>query len=79
MSHLLHVDSSIRPIEQSRSRKLSKRHADAWRATGGGYGEARHATAGTTAMIPLDLGHAADLSFAAAEALVDAEFATAVV
>jgi FMN-dependent NADH-azoreductase len=32
MSHLLHVDSSIRPIEQSRSRKLSKRYADAWLA-----------------------------------------------
>ena len=28
-------------------------------------------------MIPLELGHAEDLSFAAAEALVDAEFATA--
>lgn len=33
MSHLLHVDSSIRPIEQSRSRKLSKRYADAWQAS----------------------------------------------
>ena len=33
MSHLLHVDSSIRSIEESRSRKLSKRYADAWRAT----------------------------------------------
>ena len=32
MSHLLHVDSSIRAIEESRSRKLSKRYADAWRA-----------------------------------------------
>lgn len=31
MSDLLHVDSSIRSIEQSRSRKLSKRYADAWR------------------------------------------------
>ncbi len=33
MSRLLHVDSSIRSIEESRSRKLSKRYADAWRAT----------------------------------------------
>jgi FMN-dependent NADH-azoreductase len=33
MSHLLHIDSSIRSIEESRSRKLSKRYADAWRAT----------------------------------------------
>jgi FMN-dependent NADH-azoreductase len=33
MSHLLHVDSSIRSIEESRSRKLSKRYADAWRAS----------------------------------------------
>jgi FMN-dependent NADH-azoreductase len=33
MSHLLHVDSSIRAIEESRSRKLSKRYADAWRAS----------------------------------------------
>ncbi len=33
MTHLLHVDSSIRPIEQSRSRKLSKRYADAWQAS----------------------------------------------
>jgi FMN-dependent NADH-azoreductase len=32
MAHLLHVDFSIRLIEQSRSRKLSKRYADAWRA-----------------------------------------------
>ena len=31
MSHLLHIDSSIRPIEQSRSRKLSNRYAEAWR------------------------------------------------
>ena len=31
MSHLLHTDSSIRPIEQSRSRKLSNRYAEAWR------------------------------------------------
>jgi FMN-dependent NADH-azoreductase len=214
MSHLLHIDSSIRPIEQSRSRKLSKRYVDAWRAAnpdgtvtyrdlaadpiphtdassfhanflapeerspqhaaaraitdelvgevlaadtivvamglynfgvpstikawfdrlvvpgvtigehggtlgdkklvltlaaGGGYGEGaprygwdhrepwiRHAfeqlaltdvvvisaeltlARESPAMIPLDLGHAEDLSFAAAEALVDAEFATAV-
>jgi FMN-dependent NADH-azoreductase len=33
MSHLLHIDSSIRSIEESRSRKLSKRYADAWRAS----------------------------------------------
>ncbi len=33
MSHLLHVDSSIRTIEESRSRRLSKRYADAWRAS----------------------------------------------
>ncbi|HWE08244.1 MAG TPA: NAD(P)H-dependent oxidoreductase [Solirubrobacteraceae bacterium] len=33
MSHLLHVDSSIRAIEESRSRKLSQRYADAWRAS----------------------------------------------
>jgi FMN-dependent NADH-azoreductase len=33
MNNLLHVDSSIRSIEESRSRKLSKRYADAWRAT----------------------------------------------
>src|ERR1700745_3735245 len=33
MSHLLHVDSSIRSIEESRSRKLSQRYTDAWRAT----------------------------------------------
>jgi FMN-dependent NADH-azoreductase len=32
MSHLLHLDSSIRPVEDSRSRKLSRRYADAWRA-----------------------------------------------
>lgn len=30
MSHLLHIDSSIRSIDESRSRKLSKRYADAW-------------------------------------------------
>jgi len=33
MSHLLHVDSSIRSIDESRSRKLSKRYVDAWRAS----------------------------------------------
>ena len=33
MSHLLHVDSSIRSIDESRSRKLSKRYADAWQAS----------------------------------------------
>jgi FMN-dependent NADH-azoreductase len=32
MSHLLHIDSSIRPIEQSRSRKLSARYVEQWRA-----------------------------------------------
>lgn len=31
MNRLLHIDSSVRPLEQSRSRKLSKRYADAWR------------------------------------------------
>jgi FMN-dependent NADH-azoreductase len=33
MSNLLHVDSSIRSIEESRSRRLSRRYADAWRAS----------------------------------------------
>lgn len=32
MSNLLHIDSSIRPIEQSRSRKLSARYVERWRA-----------------------------------------------
>lgn len=32
MSNLLHIDSSIRPIEQSRSRKLSARYVEHWRA-----------------------------------------------
>jgi FMN-dependent NADH-azoreductase len=32
MSHLLHIDSSIRPIEQSRSRKLSARYVEHWQA-----------------------------------------------
>ena len=32
MSHLLHIDSSIRTIEQSRSRKLSARYVERWRA-----------------------------------------------
>jgi FMN-dependent NADH-azoreductase len=32
MSHLLHVDSSLRAIDQSRSRRLSARYADHWRA-----------------------------------------------
>jgi FMN-dependent NADH-azoreductase len=36
MSHLLHVDSSIRPIEQSRSRRLSARYAEAWHAANPG-------------------------------------------
>jgi FMN-dependent NADH-azoreductase len=31
MSNLLHVDSSIRGVDQSRSRKLSARYADLWR------------------------------------------------
>jgi FMN-dependent NADH-azoreductase len=31
MNHLLHVDSSIRSLDESRSRKLSARYADAWR------------------------------------------------
>jgi FMN-dependent NADH-azoreductase len=33
MSNLLHVDSSIRSIEESRSRRLSRRYADGWRAS----------------------------------------------
>ena len=33
MTNLLHLDSSIRSIKESRSRRLSKRYADAWRAT----------------------------------------------
>jgi FMN-dependent NADH-azoreductase len=33
MSHLLHVDSSIRSIDESRSRKLSRRYAAAWQAS----------------------------------------------
>jgi FMN-dependent NADH-azoreductase len=32
MPHLLHVDSSLRPEEQSRSRQLSKHFAEAWAA-----------------------------------------------
>jgi FMN-dependent NADH-azoreductase len=32
MSHLLHIDSSIRPIEQSRSRRLSAEYASRWTA-----------------------------------------------
>jgi FMN-dependent NADH-azoreductase len=32
MPNLLHLDSSIRPAEQSRSRQLSKHFADAWAA-----------------------------------------------
>ena len=32
MSHLLHLDSSIRPIEESRSRRLSARYVARWRA-----------------------------------------------
>jgi FMN-dependent NADH-azoreductase len=32
MSNLLHIDSSIRPIEHSRSRKLSARYVERWRA-----------------------------------------------
>jgi FMN-dependent NADH-azoreductase len=31
MSHLLHIDSSIRPIEQSRSRRLSAQYVSRWR------------------------------------------------
>lgn len=31
MSYLLHLDSSIRPIDQSRSRRLSARYAEQWR------------------------------------------------
>lgn len=31
MSHLLHLDSSIRPPEESRSRRLSARYAERWR------------------------------------------------
>jgi FMN-dependent NADH-azoreductase len=33
MTNLLHLDSSIRSIKESRSRRLSKRYADAWRAS----------------------------------------------
>ena len=32
MPHLLHIDSSIRPEERSRSRQLSKHYAEAWSA-----------------------------------------------
>ena len=47
MSHLLHIDSSIRPIEQSRSRKLSNRYAEAWRdANPGGIVTYRDLAAG---------------------------------
>jgi FMN-dependent NADH-azoreductase len=36
MSHLLHVDSSIRPLDVSRSRRLSARYAERWRAANPG-------------------------------------------
>jgi FMN-dependent NADH-azoreductase len=32
MPNLLHIDSSIRPLEQSRSRQLSKHYSEAWAA-----------------------------------------------
>ena len=31
MSHLLHLDSSIRSIDESRSRRLSARYVERWR------------------------------------------------